>query len=153
LARGQHGGGLVENEHAGLAQQRLDDLDPLLNSDRQGLPQRVGVYPQGQPLGELRHLPAALSPGAPAGGRPARRGGARAAPGGTRSPPRCISGVASLRTGSAPSVTFSATVKTGTSIKCWCTMPTRARIASRGEWMATGLSSSRISPSSGWISP
>ena len=72
---------------------------------------------------------------------------------GTRSPPRFIAGVASLRTGSAPSVTFSATVKTGTSMKCWCTMPILARIASRGEWIATCLSSSRISPSSGWISP
>ena len=40
-----------------------------------------------------------------------------------------------------PSVTFSATVNTGTSMKCWCTMPMPAAIASFGEWMATGLPS------------
>src|SRR5579863_2445303 len=57
------------------------------------------------------------------------------------------------RTRSAPSVTFSATVNTGTSMKCWCTIPILALIASRGEWMLTGLPSSRISPSSGCTRP
>src|SRR5580692_8457836 len=52
-----------------------------------------------------------------------------------------------------PSVTFSATVKTGTSMKCWCTMPMPAAIASRGEPNLAGLPSSRMSPSSGWVSP
>ena len=52
-----------------------------------------------------------------------------------------------------PSVTFSATVKTGTSMKCWCTMPMPAAIASFGEWKLAGLPSMRISPSSGWVSP
>ena len=52
-----------------------------------------------------------------------------------------------------PSVTFSATVKTGTSMKCWCTMPMPAAIASRGEPNFAGLPSIRISPSSGWVSP
>src|ERR1700734_3783308 len=54
---------------------------------------------------------------------------------------------------SMPSVTFSATVKTGTSMKCWCTMPMPAAIASRGEPNFAGLPSIRISPSSGWVSP
>ena len=39
------------------------------------------------------------------------------------------------RTCSAPSMMFSATVKTGTSMKCWCTMPMPAAIASRGPLM------------------
>src|SRR6185437_14383529 len=54
---------------------------------------------------------------------------------------------------SMPSVTFSATVKTGTSMKCWCTMPTPAAIASLGELKLTGVPSTTISPSSGCISP
>ena len=33
-----------------------------------------------------------------------------------------------------PRVTFSATVNGGTSMKCWCTMPMPALIASLGEW-------------------
>jgi hypothetical protein len=35
--------------------------------------------------------------------------------------------------GSTPSITFSATVNTGTSMKCWCTMPMPAAMASAGE--------------------
>ena len=54
---------------------------------------------------------------------------------------------------SMPSVTLSATVKTGTSMKCWCTMPMPAAIASRGEPNLAGSPSIRISPSSGWVSP
>ena len=54
---------------------------------------------------------------------------------------------------SMPSVTFSATVKTGTSMKCWCTMPMPASIASFGEPNFAGLPLIRISPSSGWVSP
>ena len=53
------------------------------------------------------------------------------------------------RVGSWPRVTFSATVNTGTSMKCWCTMPIRAAMASLGERIETGLPSTRISPSSG----
>ena len=34
---------------------------------------------------------------------------------------------------------FSATVMTGTSMKCWCTMPIRRSIASRGESIAHRL--------------
>ena len=59
----------------------------------------------------------------------------------------------SARVGSTPSITFSATVNTGTSMKCWCTMPMCALIASLGEWITTGLPSTRISPASGCISP
>ena len=54
---------------------------------------------------------------------------------------------------SRPSMTFSATVKTGTSMKCWCTMPMPAAIASLGEWNVTGSPSTRISPSVGSSSP
>ena len=38
-------------------------------------------------------------------------------------------------------MTFSATVNTGTSMKCWWTMPILALIASFGEWIVTGLPS------------
>ena len=36
LLGGQHRGGLVEDEHLGVARQRLDDLDPLLHARRAG---------------------------------------------------------------------------------------------------------------------
>ena len=49
---------------------------------------------------------------------------------------------------SLPSMTFSATVKTGTSMKCWWTMPMPAAIASPGPAKCWTSSSSRISPSS-----
>ena len=52
-----------------------------------------------------------------------------------------------------PRVTFSATVNTGTSMKCWCTMPMPAAMASFGESELVGFPSSRISPSSGCSSP
>ncbi len=42
---------------------------------------------------------------------------------------------------------FSATVITGMSMKCWCTMPMPLAIASRGDDMRTGSPSIRISPS------
>ena len=48
-----------------------------------------------------------------------------------------------------PSITFSATVKTGTSMKCWCTMPMPASIASPGSWKWTSWPSMKICPSSG----
>src|SRR6202050_340795 len=57
------------------------------------------------------------------------------------------------RVSSMPSVTFSATVNTGTSMKCWCTMPMPAAMASFGEPNRTAWLSIRISPSSGWYSP
>ena len=49
---------------------------------------------------------------------------------------------------SLPSMTFSATVKTGISMKCWWTMPMPAAIASPGPAKCWTLSSRRISPSS-----
>ena len=49
---------------------------------------------------------------------------------------------------SSPSITFSATVKTGISMKCWCTMPMPAAMASPGPVKRCTSSSSRISPSS-----
>ena len=55
--------------------------------------------------------------------------------------------------GSTPSMTFSATVNTGTSMKCWWTMPILALIASLGDRIVTGWPSIRISPSSGCSSP
>ena len=60
-----------------------------------------------------------------------------------------MSSRSSAFTGSTPSTTFSATVKTGTSMKCWWTMPMPARIASPAPRNWTGLPSIRISPSSG----
>jgi hypothetical protein len=44
---------------------------------------------------------------------------------------------------------FSATVITGISMKCWCTMPTPFSIDAFGEPSSAGLPSIRISPSSG----
>ncbi len=45
---------------------------------------------------------------------------------------------------------FSATVITGISMKCWCTIPIPWSIASRGELIRTGLPLISTSPSSGW---
>ncbi len=53
------------------------------------------------------------------------------------------------RVDSTPSMTFSVTVKTGTSMKCWWTIPIPAAIASPGSLKTTGFPSMRISPSSG----
>jgi hypothetical protein len=44
---------------------------------------------------------------------------------------------------------FSATVMTGTSMKCWWTIPIPRSMARRGESIATASPSIRISPSSG----
>ena len=43
LLGGQHGGRLVQDRAGDLADQRLDDLDPLLHADRQVLDQRIRV--------------------------------------------------------------------------------------------------------------
>ena len=43
LARGEHGGGLVEDEDVGVAVERLDQLDALLLAHRQVADDRVGV--------------------------------------------------------------------------------------------------------------
>src|SRR5450631_1199158 len=57
------------------------------------------------------------------------------------------------RVSSCPSMTFSATVNTGTSMKCWWTMPMPAAMASPGPAKVTGTSSTRISPASGLYIP
>src|SRR4051794_13685149 len=54
---------------------------------------------------------------------------------------------------SRPSITFSATVNAGISMKCWWTMPMPAAMASSGPENRTGSPSTRISPSSGWYRP
>jgi len=48
---------------------------------------------------------------------------------------------------------FSATVSTGTSMKCWWTMLMPRSMASDGPLIETTWPSSRISPSSGVASP
>ena len=88
-----------------VAAERLEDLDPLLHADRQVGDQRVGRDVEAVPLRDLAR---------PRAGRAAGRAGRRAVV--------C----------SWPSMTFSATVNTGMSMKCWCTMPMPAAIASPG---------------------
>ena len=51
----QHRGRLVEDQHLRVTRQRLDDLDPLLDADRQVLDDRVGVDVEAEPLGDLAH--------------------------------------------------------------------------------------------------
>ena len=51
--------------------------------------------------------------------------------------------------GSFASTMFSATVMTGMSMKCWCTIPIRRSIASFADLRTTGSPFMRISPSSG----
>ncbi len=57
------------------------------------------------------------------------------------------------RVGSKPSTTFSATVNTGTSMKCWWTMPMPWRTAAPGSGKWTTSPSSAMSPESGCMSP
>ena len=66
----------------------------------------------------------------------------------TRALARARSMSPAARVGSYPRHTDSATVKTGTSMKCWCTMPMPAATASAAEWNLTGSPSRRISPAS-----
>ncbi len=54
--------------------------------------------------------------------------------------------------GSFPNTIFSATVRDGTSLKCWCTIPIPSRRASLEEAIFTVFPSSCIVPSSGcWV--
>jgi hypothetical protein len=62
LGRGEHRGRLVEDQHGRLPDQRLDDLDPLLDADRQVLHQRVRVYCEPVAPGQLAHVAAGLAP-------------------------------------------------------------------------------------------
>ena len=102
LLRGQHRGRLVEDQHLGAAEQRAQDLDALLLRRRRG-------------------------PRPGASGRPRARSARTARA--TRRPAALWSSSGPLR-GSAPSTRFSATVMTGTSMKCWWTMPMPSPIAS-----------------------
>ena len=56
LLSGQHGGRLVEHEDAGVAVERLQDLDALLCPHGYVLDDRVGVDGEAVALGQLAHL-------------------------------------------------------------------------------------------------
>ena len=95
----EHGRRLVEDEDVGLPVQRLEDLDALLRADREVLDQCARV--DAQPVLARRAAGCARRPRS------------------VSSSPACVD--------SSPSMMFSATVNTGTSWKCWCTMPTPRR--------------------------
>ncbi len=58
LLRRQHAGRLVEDQDLGAAIERLQDLDPLLQPDRQVVDQRVGIDRQPVGLREIGQRPA-----------------------------------------------------------------------------------------------
>ena len=62
LLRGEHRGRLVQDQQVDVAGERLDDLDPLLDADRQVLDHRVRVDRQAVPLGDLGDLAAGPPP-------------------------------------------------------------------------------------------
>ena len=99
-------GRLVQDQDARAAEQRFQDLDPLLHPDRQIGDLGVEIDLEAVFPLQLRDLVAA-----------------RAAP------------AARVRPPSAPSSRFSSTVNGSTSMKCWWTMPIPARIASCGLWI------------------
>ena len=113
---------LVEDEDPRLAVEGLEDLDPLLPSDRQAADLGVRVDLEAEPLDRARGSACWAS-------RWSRKTG--------------------LAIVSSPRRMFSATVRTGTSMKCWWTMLMPRAIASDGPVIWTGSPSSRISPSSG----
>src|SRR5439155_21134324 len=55
LLRRQHRGRLVEDENLRAAEERLQDLDPLLLADGDALDARVGVDGEAVALGQLAH--------------------------------------------------------------------------------------------------
>jgi hypothetical protein len=120
----EHGGRLVEDQDVGAAVQQLQDLDALLLADGQVLDPGAGIEWGAEAAGQLPHPPFGLVE--------------------VQAPPW---------PGSAPSTTFSATVKSSTSMKCWWTMPMRSAIALRGESILSGWPLTRISPSSGCSRP
>ena len=68
LVRHEDRRGLVEDEHAAVARQGLDDLDPLLLSDRELLDDGIRPHGDAEPLGRLHHCSARrgeVQPGAP----------------------------------------------------------------------------------------
>ena len=106
LLRRQHRRRLVQDQHLGVAVQRLEDLDALLLARPRG----------------SRRGPAAPPPG---------RSACATARG--RAPRAAGMSIATPLRGSAARTMFSATVITGISMKCWCTMPIRASMASDGD--------------------
>ena len=64
-----------------------------------------------------------------------------------------MSSITPAYVGSSARTMFSATVITGISMKCWCTMPMPASIASFAELNEVFLPFRWISPASGWYSP
>ena len=103
LLRRQHGGRLVEHEHLGAAEQRAQDLHALLGADAEVL----DLAPRGRTASPYCSEQLARARPPPPCSRAAARGAAR-----------------------SPSTRFSATVMTGTSMKCWWTMPMPSPIAS-----------------------
>jgi hypothetical protein len=89
LGRGQHAGRLVEDQDLGAAVERLQDLDTLLESDRQLLDDGIRIDLELIFLFELLEFASGLGD------------------------------AAASRLSSAPSMTFSSTVKLSTSMKCW----------------------------------
>ena len=121
LLRGEDRGRLVEDEDLGvLAGQGLEDLHALLHAHGEVLDQASGSTARPYVSRQLAH----------------RAAGARS----SRGTAHLVS--------SWPSMTFSATVKTGTSMKCWWTMPMPGvhRIAGLVE-RAPSCPSMRILPS------
>ncbi len=53
LLRGEHRGGLVEDEEPGVAGQGLDDLHALLHAHREVLDEGVGIHVEAETLGDL----------------------------------------------------------------------------------------------------
>lgn len=56
LLRGEHRRRLVEDEHARVTGERLDDLDPLLHTDGEILDERIRVDVEAETVGDLAHL-------------------------------------------------------------------------------------------------
>ena len=105
----QDGGRLVQDQDLGAPVERLQDLDALLHADRDVLDERVRVHRQPE-RSEMCLTRAAAST------RSSEHPSWWARP---------------------PSTMFSATVMTGMSMKCWCTIPIPSAIASRGEAIST----------------
>ena len=126
LLRREHCRGLVEDEDVRLAIERLQDLDALLLADGDVLDPRGGSTAEPE---AVRDLP---------------RRAAR---------PRGVEHDPARGVGSSARTMFSATVITGMSMKCWCTIPTPAPIDALGEPSRTGVPLMTISPSSAWYRP
>ena len=123
VQRGEHGGRLVEDQHATVVMERLEDLDALALADRQLLDASIGVDAR-------RRAASAVSWTAT---RAARRSTA----------PRPT----------PASITFSVTVIGPTRENSWVTTPMPAAIASFGERDPRCRTPTRSSPPSGWLSP